>query len=169
MITLGSISLMVQMTVPRIRLKFTGGTSYGSANAKSLSPSTSSGIAASTTSSRNLSYSSTSRPIFTDPVFSTTYSGQAMPRPDEIAAASKKPRSDIVMEQISMRYASTVAAQAGLSKSVDTSGLSILQRSAKFCRRFHGEDQSRGRGQVGCSERARANGSLYANEYCFRA
>ena len=74
--------------------------------------------------------SSSSRPIFTDPVFSTTYSGQATPRADETAAVSKL-RSDIVMEPINMRYAPTVAAQTGLNRSIDTSSLSILQRSAK--------------------------------------
>jgi hypothetical protein len=77
-----------------------------------------------------VSLSSSSRSLFTTPVFPDTPSTYGQAQPDQVAPAAKL-STDLVMEPISMRFAPTVASQTGLSRSIDSSGLSIIQRYAK--------------------------------------
>jgi hypothetical protein len=79
--------------------------------------------------SKRFAGTSSSASFFT-PVFPDTPSTYGQAQPDQVPAATRL-NTDLVMEPISMRFAPTVASQTGLSRSIDSSGLSIIQRYAK--------------------------------------
>jgi len=79
--------------------------------------------------SRNPLYSTSSRPSFPTPVFTDTPSAYSQIPSSRIPAASKR-SPDLAMEPISLRSAPAVA-PARSGPSIDSSGLSIIQRSLK--------------------------------------
>ena len=100
--------------------------SYSAANAKSLFPSS---VASKAGASRTAPYSSSSRTPFPTPVFTDTPSTYGQTQPNQVVPPSKL-STDLVMEPISMRFAPAVASQTA-GRSIDSSGLSIIQRYLK--------------------------------------